>query len=532
MFWKHRKFRLVLFCFLSAILLTIPYIDYIAESLIPMETGPVYPIATTFPITMPTYERNTDSTHPQNIPQVGTMPAEYWDFDKATSTNTEPGRVMEVQHVKKRSLEPFFHALCILSGLVFAGIYCLSRQHKPFFGPEGDGFGCVLSLRILKYWTYFYPSIQIKVLTVLLIMLLLTCIRGLLWWLLNKISLSWGLTERAALYVRKTAGNLGYLTVHLLVCILLSICAVLVLTKILSILELLPFAVSIILCMLSICRFAKQTDHLQQQIDNLYQGREIATSAGVFTREEAQLSGLQARIDEAVTTAVTGERFKVELISNVSHDLRTPLTAILGYGELLEKETLSEEGQVQLKKLNQKAGYMRELVDSVFELTKISSGSVPPTMENIDLIRLLEQTLGLFDDELNGAGLQIRRHYCAESLHLMTDGNRLHQVFANLVGNAIKYALPGSRVHLHVTEDTDCITVRMTNIAAYEMDFQPEEVLQRFVRGDKARTSKGSGIGLAIAQTYTQSVGGSFRVEIDGEQFSAIALLPKTEREM
>lgn len=175
--------------------------------------------------------------------------------------------------------------------------------------------------------------------------------------------------------------------------------------------------------------------------------------------------------------------------------------------------------------LNRKAGYMRELVDSLFELTKVSSGVVECKKEQIDLIRLLEQTIGLFDDELHHHHQQIRRHYAMDSIPVVTDGARMHQVFANLLGNAIKYTLPGTRIHLEVTSSEGYYTVRMTNIASYEMDFEPEEIVQRFARGDKARTTKGSGLGLAIAQTYTESVGGTFQVQVDGEQFSAIVTL-------
>ena len=249
---------------------------------------------------------------------------------------------------------------------------------------------------------------------------------------------------------------------------------------------------------------------------------------GAFAETEKKLLEMQAQHEEAIRTAVTSERFKVDLISNVSHDLRTPLTSILGYSELLQKETLSPEGQEQLSRLNQKAGYMRDLVESLFELTKVSSGVTESKKEKIDLIRLLEQTIGLFDDQLNTAGLVVRRHYPSNSMMVVTDGARMHQVFANLLTNAIKYALPGTRIHLEVAETVEHYRVRMVNTASYEMDFQPEEIVQRFARGDKARSTKGSGLGLAIAQTYTQSVGGSFRVAIDGDQFSAIVELPKS----
>ena len=260
--------------------------------------------------------------------------------------------------------------------------------------------------------------------------------------------------------------------------------------------------------------------------------RSITVGDGAFARTEAQLLEVQAQHEEAVRTAVTSERFKVELISNVSHDLRTPLTAILGYSELLQKENLSPEGREQLRRLHQKAGYMGDLVEALFELTKVSSGVLEAKKEKIDLIRLLEQTVGLFDDELKQAGLSVRRSYPADSVPIVTDGGRLHQVFANLLGNAIKYALAGTRIYLEVKETGECYLVRMVNTASYEMDFKPEEIMQRFARGDKARSTKGSGLGLAIAQTYSESVGGRFQVCVDGDQFSAIVELPKTERNL
>ncbi len=229
---------------------------------------------------------------------------------------------------------------------------------------------------------------------------------------------------------------------------------------------------------------------------------------------------------------MTSERFKVELITNVSHDLRTPLTSIVGYGELLEGQVLTAQGKEYLTRLNQKAGYMSQLVDSLFELTKVSSGVLPGKMEQLDLVRLLEQTIGLFDDQLSAAGLEVRRRYGTPAMPVVTDGARMHQVFANLLSNAIKYALPGTRIYLEGKELDKQWQIQMTNTASYEMDFTPEQMLQRFARGDKARSTQGSGIGLAIAQTYTESVGGRFQIAIDGDQFRATVLLPKTERNL
>ena len=173
---------------------------------------------------------------------------------------------------------------------------------------------------------------------------------------------------------------------------------------------------------------------------------------------------------------------------------------------------------------------MSGLVDSIFELTKVSSGVVEAKKEKIDLISVLEQTVGLLQDELDKAGLPVKREYEIENCPLISDGYLLHQVFTNLLGNAVKYALSGTRIYITVKMDGDSIVVCMMNTASYEMDFSPEEILQRFTRGDKARTGQGSGLGLAIAKTYTEAVGGHFHVEVSGDQFRAVVTVPRLTR--
>jgi len=171
-----------------------------------------------------------------------------------------------------------------------------------------------------------------------------------------------------------------------------------------------------VFCFLCLWNYGADLEHFKQQLNSFQRGLPITVGDGAFAQTEAQLLDVQTQHEEAVRTAVTSERFKVELISNVSHDLRTPLTAILGYSELLQKETLSPEGQEQLYRLHQKAGYMSNLVESLFELTKVSSGDIEAKKEEIDLIRLLEQTTGLFDDQLTQAGLSVRRSYASDSI--------------------------------------------------------------------------------------------------------------------
>ncbi len=274
-------------------------------------------------------------------------------------------------------------------------------------------------------------------------------------------------------------------------------------------------------------RYTVELQHFRKQLERYRMGLPIEVKDGAFAQTEEQLRRIREEHEEAVHTAVVGERFKVDLIANVSHDLRTPLTSILGYSELLNKEELSPKGREQLKRLQEKSVYMNELVEALFELTKVESGAIEPKKEPLDLVRLLEQTVGFLDDRLQETALEVRRRYAADRLWITSDGGLLHQVFVNLLSNAIKYALPGSRIYLDLRDGEDGILVRMVNTANYDMDFSEEEILERFARGDKARSTRGSGIGLAIAKTYAEAVGGTFRVKVDGDQFSAFITLPK-----
>jgi len=407
-------------------------------------------------------------------------------------------------------------------------VFVLS-QKNAILGPDG----ICLSLALL---TAAYQSSLIIMLTrfsgAVGTVVVLLCIRDLFGWIRARFSLSWCLVQRIA--QRCTAPQIS-----LLVFVAWIMLPLVVLTCLwwLIVYEvfwfcIVGFVATSAFGFLCLWKYGKDLSHFKKQLNNYQNGKPITVGDGAFAQTEAQLLDVQAQHEEAVRTAVISERFKVELISNVSHDLRTPLTSILGYSELLQNETLSPDGQEQLRRLHQKAGYMNDLVESLFELTKVSSGAAESRKERIDLVRLLEQTVGLFDDQLAASGLTVKRSYCADTIPAITDGARMHQVFANLLGNAIKYALAGTRIYLEVRETDGGFRVRMMNTASYEMDFKPDEIMQRFARGDKARSTKGSGLGLAIAQTYTESVGGTFRVAVDGDQFSAIVELPKTERNL
>ncbi len=470
------------------------------------------------------------TVHPTTVhPTSNTLPS--------TEATTNPGSPMEEAEEQPDEGKFLRFGLSFLAVLL-AGIAIFAFVPKePLPGPDGIALIAAIyalipiSLGNMEYIVFdsvlrFWDAIH----QFIIVTLFLLAVREYWGWVWAKAPLSWCLVRRLSLCRKSPQGSLLTMAVWIL---LASTGILYLLFQYQRLwLPLCCFLTAGVFGLVCLWKYGSDLNHFQKQLRNYQQGFPIRVGNGAFAQTEAQLLVVQAQHEEAIRRVVTSERFKVELISNVSHDLRTPLTSILGYSELLQQEQLSPEGQEQLRRLHLKAGYMNDLVESLFELTKVSSGVVESKKEDIDLVRLLEQTIGLFDDQLNHAGLLVRRSYQADSIPIITDGARMHQVFANLLGNAIKYALPGTRIYLEVKETGNSCLIRMMNTASYEMDFKPEEIMQRFARGDKARSTKGSGLGLAIAQTYTESVGGSFRVSVDGDQFSAIVELPKTERNL
>ena len=213
------------------------------------------------------------------------------------------------------------------------------------------------------------------------------------------------------------------------------------------------------------------------------------------------------------------ERMKVDLITNVSHDLKTPLTSIISYVDLLSKEDLPESAQDYVNILADKSYRLKNIVSDLFDLAKSTSGNLPLNMENIDLKKLIEQTLGDMEDEIEKSGNNFKINLPEQPVYIFSDGNKLYRVFQNIIGNALKYSLEGTRVFIDMEIDNNIVSVIVKNTASYEMDFTADEVVQRFNRGDKSRTTEGSGLGLSIAESYTWACGGRFAIKIDGDQF-------------
>ena len=240
----------------------------------------------------------------------------------------------------------------------------------------------------------------------------------------------------------------------------------------------------------------------------------------------AELGQIRQGLDRAVAERMKSERMKVELIANVSHDLKTPLTSILSYAALLrQEEDLPEHVRDYIRILDEKARRLKTMVGEVFEVSKAASGALEVRLERLDLRRLLEQTLADMADPIAGSALTFRAALPAEPVYVTGDGDRLYRVFQNLIQNVLQYALEGTRVYLRLRTEGDWAQVSLSNTAREELP-QGVDFTERFVRGDASRTDGGSGLGLAIASTFVQACGGRFAVETQDDHFTVRIWLP------
>ncbi len=266
---------------------------------------------------------------------------------------------------------------------------------------------------------------------------------------------------------------------------------------------------------------------LVDHIDALKNGdmaakRAINPGADLYDVQE-NLNRIQEGVGRAVEEKTQSDRMKVELITNVSHDLKTPLTSIVSYVDLLSREDgLPSHVVDYVNILSQKSERLKTLIQDLFDLSKAASGDIRLEMGKLDLGKLVRQTLADMDEQVVQSGLAIKVNMPETPVSILSDGSKLYRVFQNLFSNALKYSLTGSRVYVELLLKEQEVAVIIKNTAAYEMNFNEEEIIERFVRGDQARSTEGSGLGLAIARNFTQACGGRFDIKIDGDLFKTI----------
>lgn len=227
-------------------------------------------------------------------------------------------------------------------------------------------------------------------------------------------------------------------------------------------------------------------------------------------------------LETALQEKVKSERLKADLITNVSHDIKTPLTSIINYVDLLKREQIQNEKiQQYLEVLDQKSQRLKTLIEDLVEASKASSGNLKLEMAHIDLVELTYQTNGEFEDKYEMRHLELVSNLPAETMLIVADGRRLWRVLENLYNNAFKYAMENSRVYVDVSRKNDYVYFTIKNVSANPLNIDAHELTERFVRGDVARTTEGSGLGLAIAKDLTYLMGGVFEIYIDGDLFKA-----------
>ena len=241
-----------------------------------------------------------------------------------------------------------------------------------------------------------------------------------------------------------------------------------------------------------------------------------------FRHHAEDLNAIGSGMQKAVEQQMRSERLKTELITNVSHDIKTPLTSIVNYVDLLKKEHIeSPQAQEYLDVLDRQSARLKKLTEDLVEASKASTGNLSCTLERTDVNVLLGQVLGEYEERLQKAGLEPILLMDEKNPQILADGRLLWRVFDNLLSNICKYAMAGTRVYLSSILANGHVTVTFKNISKYALNISPDELMERFVRGDSSRSTEGSGLGLSIANSLTTLQRGEFRLVVDGDLFKA-----------
>ena len=249
---------------------------------------------------------------------------------------------------------------------------------------------------------------------------------------------------------------------------------------------------------------------------------------GDFKRYGQRMNDLRSGIEQAVQEQTKAERMKTELITNVSHDIKTPLTSIVNYVDLLQKEDVqSEAAREYIAVLDRQSRRLKKLTEDLVEASKASSGALPVDLQPTDVSVLFDQIVGEYQERLADCRLTLVARPPEQPLTVCADGKLLSRVMDNLMSNICKYALEDTRVYAVASCDEKTVTISLKNVSRAELNISPDELMERFVRGDASRHTEGSGLGLSIAGSLVQLMGGTFDLSIDGDLFRADITLPR-----
>ncbi len=279
-------------------------------------------------------------------------------------------------------------------------------------------------------------------------------------------------------------------------------------------------------------RHAWETDQINQALLHISLGNttykiDINSFNGKERELAEHINHISTGLEAALQEKVRSERLKTDLITNVSHDIKTPLTSIINYVDLIKREGIKDEKILgYLEVLEQKSHRLKTLTEDLVEASKASSGNLKLEILNIDFVELIQQTNGEFEEKFSFRHLELVSTLPDESIFIEADGRYLWRVLENLYNNAFKYAMEHSRVYVDITTEDDMVVFTMKNISETSLNIKAEELTERFVRGDVARTTEGSGLGISIAKSLTELQGGEFQLYIDGDLFKARVAFP------
>lgn len=347
-----------------------------------------------------------------------------------------------------------------------------------------------------------------------------------LWNILGRIwrGIKNGITNAKHIILSVSAKNFsGRFVGTLLVAFALGVCILTVLTLV-SPVCIVFLAVFVIGVIIFVAKRLVGFENLKNGIDKIKNGdlnhKITDCPEGVIGQMADNINTIGEGLQKSLEREVKAERMKSMLITNVSHDLKTPLTSIINYADLLSKEKLSpDEANDYVKIIQQKGERLKQLTSDLFDISKVQSGSEDFDIEDIDICLLVNQALAEFNEDIEKSGLDFRVAVCDKEVFVKGDGKKLSRVFENLFINCVKYAMKNTRVYIDIKSDDTGAAVEIKNIAGYEMNFDVSEISERFVRGDESRTSEGSGLGLAIVKSYVEGCGGTLEIITDGDLF-------------
>lgn len=242
------------------------------------------------------------------------------------------------------------------------------------------------------------------------------------------------------------------------------------------------------------------------------------------------INNINDGIAKAVEERMKSERFKTELITNVSHDIKTPLTSIINYVDLLEKEEIENEtAKEYVSVLSRQSARLKKLIDDLLEASKASTGNVSVNLTQLELGILLSQALGEYDEKFSNSNLQVVLNKTDDLLLVMADNRHIWRVFDNILNNIAKYAQPNTRVYIDAKRNDKMAEISFRNISKDPLNISGDELMERFVRGDSSRNTEGSGLGLSIAKSLTEVQKGNLKIQIDGDLFKVYIAFPLSE---